>query len=152
MAAENESEGGQATDEAAHSRQVALLQEGLDAYNRGDLGWVYEHSAEDIEVRTAAGLVNSGSFRGRGRFRTWMEEWQEAWSAMTIVIRNVEVFDDEILLVEVVQTGIGSISGIATKMEMVQVLQITGGEIARFHLYPHRELALAAVERMRAAE
>ncbi len=146
-AASGEPEAGGGPSET--ERRIRLLREGTEAYNRQDFGWVFEHSAEGIEVHTGNGLVNSGDFRGKDRFRIWMREWQEAWSEMTITIRDVHVFDDRFLLVDVTQTGTGSLSGIETTMEIVQVLEIKDEEIARFHLYPGREQAMAAIAELR---
>lgn len=128
---------------------LALLREGVEAYNRGDLSFVYARAAEDIEVYTDARLINSGTYHGRAGFEKWMGEWLEAWSEFSLDIRAVEEVDERFLVVDVLQRGVGAESGIEVEMELVQLIEVRDGEIARFHLYPGREPAEAALERLR---
>ena len=130
---------------------VALLQEGFDAYNRGDLTFALEHAADDIEVHTDPGLLNSGTYHGRDEFEQWMREWFEAWSEIAIEIGKTEIFDDRFLLVESRQRGVGAGSGVPVEMDLFQLVEVRGGKLARFHLYPDRPRALAAIERLRAS-
>lgn len=137
--------------EEAKSRNERLLRAGIDAYNRGDFGWVYAHAADDIEVEVDPGLLNTGHHRGKPAFERWLVDWQEAWSEMEIEILALEQVDERFLLVDVLQRGTGAASGVPTVMELVQLIEVAGGAIARFHLYPDRERALEALARNRAA-
>jgi ketosteroid isomerase-like protein len=132
--------------------EVGMLREGIDAYNRGDLGWLYEHASDEIQVRTARDLANYADFTGKDRFRVWMEQWLEAWSESTIEIVSVEAVGDRFILAEVTQTSIGASSGIETAMEMVQLIELSAGEIERFHLYANLEQARAAMRELGATE
>lgn len=127
---------------------VELLREGTEAYNRGDLSFVFERAADDIEVHTADGLLNTGTHHGRDAFARWMQEWLEAWSDFEIEIRSVDEIAERFLIVEVMQRGTGTGSGIAVEMELVQLIDVRGGEIARLHLYTDRAQAMATVERL----
>lgn len=133
------------------SANRALLDEGIAAYNRGDLGFLFTSAADDIEVYSDPALVNSGAHRGREAFERWMREWQEAWRNFTIDVRAVEEIDGRFLMVDVLQRGVGSGSGIEVEMELVQLVELRDGEIARLHLYPDREKAQAALATLRAA-
>ncbi len=133
-------------------RNLALLKDGTEAYNRGDLGFAVQHAADDVEVSVHHELINEGTNRGRDAFARWMANWQEAWSEMTIDIRDVETIDDTHLLVDVFQHGVGAASGVPVEMDLFQLIEVRDGQIARFHLYPDRETALAGLEQMRAAE
>lgn len=130
---------------------VELLREAIEAYNRGDLSFVFERAAEDIEVHSDARLLNAGTYHGRAAFERWMHEWLEAWSEFAIDVRRVEEIEERFLVVEVQQRGIGSESGVAVEMDLVQLIEVRGGEIARLHLYPSRQGAMAALERLRAS-
>jgi ketosteroid isomerase-like protein len=132
-------------------RNLELLRRGTEAYNTGDLSFVMELAAEDIEVHAAAALMNSGDYSGRDEFRRWMYEWQEAWSEITLEIRGIETIEDRFLLVDVFQRAVGSASGVPVEMEIVQLIEVGGGEIRRFHLYADREAADGALARLRAA-
>ena len=126
-------------------RNLALLQEGIDAYNRGDLGFVIERAGEDIEVFAHHELLNHGTFVGRDEFERWMRQWQEAWAEITLDVRGVEAIDDTHMLVDVYQHAIGAASGVPVEMDIFQLIEVADGEIKRFHLYPDRESALAAL-------
>ncbi len=134
---------------AERERNLALLHEGTEAYNRGDLGFVVEHAAEDIEVFSHPDLVNPGTYKGREEFEGWMRSWQEAWSEITIEIRGVETIGDDYLVVDTWQTGVGAVSGVPVEMNLVQLIGIREGQISRFHLYPDREKAITDLERLR---
>ena len=128
---------------------VELFQEAIEAYNSGDLSFVYERAADDIEVHSHPALMNTGTWYGRDAFRHWMQEWLEAWSDFSIDIRRVQEIDGRFLIVEVVQHGVGSESGIPVAMDLVQLIDVREGEIARLHLYPALADAMATVERLR---
>jgi ketosteroid isomerase-like protein len=132
-------------------RNLALLTEGLDAYNRGDLSFVVELATDDIEVFAHHDLLNAGSFRGRQEFEAWMRNWQEAWSEVTLEVRDTRQIDGRFLLVEIYQRAVGAASGVPVEMDIVQLFEVRDGEIARFHLYPDLETALAALEGFQAA-
>jgi ketosteroid isomerase-like protein len=138
--------------DADRERNLALLREGIEAYNRGDLGFTAQRASDDIEVFAHRDLLNAGSFRGREQFEAWMRDWQEAWREVTLEVRGVEAFGDSYLVVDVWQTGVGAASGVPVEMDIAQLIEIRGGEISRFHLYPDRAGALAALERLRAAD
>ncbi len=127
-------------------RNLALLQEGIEAYNRGDLSFALEHAADDIEVFVHHTLLNTGDFRGREAFERWMLDWVEAWSEVTIEVRSVESIGESHMLVDVSQRAVGAASGVPVEMDFYQLIQVREGTIARFHLYPDRATALAAAE------
>jgi ketosteroid isomerase-like protein len=142
----------QATEAAERERNLELLRRGTEAYNAGDLSFVTELAADDIEVHADPGLINTGDYRGKDEFLRWMQNWSEAWSEVTLEVRSVETADDRFMLVEVFQTGVGSASGVPVEMGLVQLFEIGGGEIKRFHLYPDRTAATATLERWRAGD
>ena len=127
----------------------ALLLEGIDAYNRGDLSFAIERASEDIEVYAHRDLINTGTYRGRAEFERWMHNWQEAWSEITMDVRSVEALGEGYLLVDVFQEAVGASSGVPVEMDIFQLIEVRDGEITRFHLYPDRDSAMEAVERMR---
>jgi len=127
-------------------RNLALLEEAIQAYNRGDLSFAVARAGDDIEVFAHHELLNTGTYQGRQAFEAWMREWQEAWSELTLDVRGVETIGDNHILVDVLQHGVGAGSGAPVDMDLFQVIEVREGEIKRFHLYPNRETALAALE------
>ena len=138
------------TAASERERNLELLREGTERYNSGDLSFVIELAADDIEVFAHSGLINSGTYAGRDEFQRWMMSWQEAWAEITIDIRQVETVQDRFLLVEVGQQAVGAGSGVPVEMDIVQLIEVGGGEIRRFHLYPDRASAEATLERLAA--
>jgi ketosteroid isomerase-like protein len=132
--------------EAERERNLALLREGIEAYNRGDLSFVIERAGEDIEVFAHPELLNTGTYEGREAFEDWMREWQEAWREITLDVRGAEAIGDNHLLVDVYQHAVGAASGVPVEMDIFQLIEVRDGEIKRFHLYPDRETALTALE------
>ncbi len=135
--------------EAERERNLALLREGIEAYNRGDLSFVIERAGDDIEVYAHPDLLNTGTYQGREAFESWMREWQEAWREITLDVRGAEAIGDNHLLVDVYQRAVGAASGVPVEMDIFQLIEVRDGEIKRFHLYPDREAALAALEVLR---
>ena len=123
-----------------------LVTRGLEAYNRGDLRFILELSAEDIEVHAHPGLMNSGDYKGREEFEGWLTEWQEAWSELILEVRDAHQVGDRYMLLEIFQRGVGASSGVPVEMETVQLFELVDGEVARFHLYPDLETAREALE------
>ncbi|MEO8092052.1 MAG: nuclear transport factor 2 family protein [bacterium] len=136
-------------DKAERARNMELLREGTAAYNRGDLSFVLQRAGDDIEVHAHRGLVNAGTYHGREAFEDWMRNWLDAWREITLEVRGVELIGDSFLLVDAWQRGIGQASGIPVEMEITQLIEVRDAEIKRFHLYPNRELAQEALERLR---
>ena len=128
---------------------VELFQEAIEAYNRGDLSFVYERAADDIEVHSHPALMNTGTWYGRDAFRRWTQEWLEAWSDFSIDVQRVQEIEGRFLVVEVVQHGVGSESGIPVTMDIVQLIDVREGEVARLHLYPTLADAMTTLERLR---
>jgi len=131
------------------SENIKLLREGTDAYNRGDMTFVLSRAADDIEVYADRSLMNSGSYHGHDGFAKWMQDWNEAWREITIDVKKVEEIEGRFLVVEAHQSAVGSGSGVPVEMDIVQLIEVRDGQIARFNLYPDRALADAALAELR---
>ncbi len=129
---------------------VVLLHRAIKAYNEGDLTFVFERAADDIEVHAAAGLANAGTYRGRAGFERWVAEWLEAWSDFSLDVLAVREVDGRFLLIDVRQTGVGSASGLEVEMNLTQLVEVQDGQITRFHLYHGHRDAERALEPLRA--
>jgi ketosteroid isomerase-like protein len=123
---------------------IELVRAGIDAYNRGGVDWVIARLEPDFEVYAAPGLVNAGSYRGADGFAEWMRQWEEAWDDFRIEIERAESIDRTNVLLDVIQRGTGSGSGIEVEMRLYQLHEVEDGRWKRFHIYNSREDALAA--------
>ena len=67
---------------------------------------------------------------------------------ITLDVRGAEAIGDNHILVDVYQSAIGAASGVPVEMDIFQLIEVREGEIKRFHLYPDRETAMAALGTM----
>ena len=93
--------------------------------------------------------MNSGTYHGLDGFAKWMKEWNEAWSVITIDVTKVEEIEGRFLMVEAHQKAVGSGSGVPVEMDVIQLIEVRDGKIARFNLYPDRAMADAALAELR---
>ena len=133
-------------------RIVELVEQAFDAYNRGDFEGNLAAFDPDVEIHAAPGFINSGDFRGHDGYLAWIGQWNEAWESFTVEPISIEALDDEHVLVEVRQTGLGAGSGIEIVMNVFWAFELKDELTTRAHLYADRELALAAIESWRQSE
>jgi ketosteroid isomerase-like protein len=134
----------------ASSRQaenVRLIRESIEAYDRGDLEYVVGRLDPEIEVYTAPGLINAGTYHGIDGFMQWVSQWLEAWETVQTEIVRVDPIGDHLVVAEVEQRGRGAGSGIDVEMRVGYLYELHDGKGTRFHIYRDREAALAAAER-----
>ncbi len=134
----------------AASRQeenAELVHRGVDAYNRGDIETVLHLLDADIEVHTAPGLINAGTYRGHDGFLQWATQWVEAWEEFRIEVESIEPVGDDLVVAGIRQLGRGAGSGVEVEMRLAQLYEVHDGKATRFHLYPDRKAALDAAER-----
>ncbi len=136
------------SDQAESERNLELLEEAIEAYNRGDLSFAVARAGDDIEVFAHHELLNNGSYQGREAFERWLRERQEAGSEITIHVSSVQQQDHSQIHVDVHQHAVGAASGVPVDMDLFQLIEVRDAAIQRFHLYPDRGTALAALESM----
>ncbi len=137
---------------AENVRIVELVEQAFDAYNRGDFEANLAAFDPDVEIHAAPGFINSGDFHGHDGYLVWIGQWNEAWESFTVEPVSVEALDDEHVLVEVRQTGLGAGSGIEIVMNVFWAFELKHELTTRAHLYPDREQALTAIESWRRSE
>ena len=125
--------------------RLALLKEGVDAFNRGDAEPALAIFADDVECLVASDLMNAGTYHGHDGYLRMLTAWGEAWGAVTAEIVAAEELPDGHLLVEIHQRAVGAGSGVPVEMTLFWLFQFIDGVLVRFHLYGDREAAVAAV-------
>jgi ketosteroid isomerase-like protein len=130
---------------ADREANIALVRRQFELFEGRDLNALFEDSDEDVEVGGAPELPNSGTYRGREGFLTWIGQWLDAWDEFTIELVDVEALDDEHVLATVVQRGRGHGSGLeVTQRGLAYLVTVRDGVIRRLFLYPDRAAAMAA--------
>jgi ketosteroid isomerase-like protein len=124
--------------------RLALLQEGVDAFNRGDSGPALAIFSDDIECKVGANLMNTGTYMGHDGYLRMIEAWGEAWESIAAEAVRTDELENEHLLVEIHQKAVGAGSGVPVEMDLFWLFQFAGEKVVRFHLYASREEAVAA--------
>jgi ketosteroid isomerase-like protein len=130
---------------SSREANVALIHAGMDAFNRGDHDAVIALLDPEIECHVDPSLMNGGFWYGIDGYREMLESWGEAWEEIEMTILGVETPDDRHLVAEVHQRAVGAGSGVPVEMRMFNLYEIRGGRALRFHIYPDRDAALAAI-------
>lgn len=124
---------------------VDLVHAGMDAFNRGDHETVLALLDPEIECHVHPSLMNPGVWRGIEGYQRMMAIWGEAWGAMEMTVLAVETPDDRHAIAEVHQRAVGAGSGVPVEMTLFFFYAIRDGRALRFHVYPDRAAALAAI-------
>jgi ketosteroid isomerase-like protein len=124
---------------------VDLVYAGMDAFNRGDDEAVRALLDPEIECHVDPALMNGGTWHGVDGYGQMMATWGEAWQEIEMTILGVETPDDRHAIAEVHQRAVGAGSGVPVEMRLAYFYEIRDGRALRFHVYPDRDAALAAI-------
>jgi len=84
---------------STEERNVQLLQEGLDAFSRGDLSESLERMHPDIEWHVVFGLPDlplpKDVYRDREEVESLWTQFRSAWDEMAVRLEEVLYVDDE---------------------------------------------------------
>jgi ketosteroid isomerase-like protein len=127
-------------------RNIELIRRGFEAFGAGEVDTVLDFLDEEIEIYTAPGLLNTGTYRGRDGYLTWLAQWLEAWDDYEAEPAELEPVGESHVLVTVHQRARGAGSGVAVEMDAHWAFEVEGERISRIHLFPERAQALAAIE------
>jgi ketosteroid isomerase-like protein len=123
---------------------AALLRQGMEAFNQGDLERVSSFIADDVEVHASGEVGEPGTYHGREQFVHWNNVWMEAWETFHVDVEEIEQVDEENFLVHVHQSGRGRGSGLEVSQRVTYLFTVRDLLTRRLHIYPDRESALAA--------
>lgn len=121
---------------------LAAVQEGLDHYNRRELGTILEFLEPDVEWIPPPHSLEDPQ-RGHAAVREMFDRWFEGWRELRVEVEDVFA-DGELVVVFVRQVGRGLTSGIEVSNRVSFLWRIDGGKVTRFEVFPRRTAALAA--------
>jgi ketosteroid isomerase-like protein len=124
--------------------RLKLLQEGIDAFNRGEAAPALFLFADDLDCFIDSDLMNAGTYKGHDGYLKMLEAWGEAWQTVKADIVAAEAVDNDHLLVEINQSAVGAGSGVPVQMTIYWLFRFVDGKITRFHLYADHTAALEA--------
>lgn len=114
---------------------VEVVREMLDAFNRQD----YERSTElfddEVEMRQAAEVPDSDTYRGKEEFLRGMALWLSGFE------RGMQYTPEELIdcgdavLARVMIRGVGRGSGVKLEQRVFQLYEVRGGKIVQLHVF-----------------
>lgn len=119
---------------------------GVEAYQRGDIEAVVALIHEEGEIFLPPELPNSGTYRGRDGFLTWLAHWLDAWEDFSIELRDPKPVGQRHVVATMHQSGRGKGSGIAVEMDIAYMWEVRDGKIAAMHLYGSTEKAVLVAQ------
>jgi ketosteroid isomerase-like protein len=126
------------------SQQLDIARQGIEAYNRGDLGALLELVGDDVEFVVPDTMANSGRYIGREGFQAMTGQWEEAWEEFRVEI--VEMIEEgDAVIVSVAQYGRGRGSGIETQMRAAHLMRFGDGRLSEWRLCESVDEALRQI-------
>jgi ketosteroid isomerase-like protein len=130
---------------AKRQRNVEVLREGLEAYNRHDIHGVLPLLDPNVESHVGEGLMNTGTWHGVDGYAEMAAAWAEAWGRNDYEIVDIETPDDDHVIAQIHQEAVGAQSGVPVELTVFYMLEFADERLVRFHVYADREAALAAI-------
>jgi ketosteroid isomerase-like protein len=126
--------------------RIELAGQGLDAWNRRDLGWLRRNATEDFEfVPAVAATVEGGSVKGVEGLGRFFEEMDQSWETFRIEMEEFRLVGDQVVgRGRVLAKGRGS--GVELDQPLGSLLSFEGDKMARLQSYLDPEEALAAAQ------
>jgi ketosteroid isomerase-like protein len=129
---------------SSQEENVAAAEDGLGAFQRGDLEGFLAFLDPEVEIVSPPDLPNPVHTSGHEGYLQWVGRWLEAWESFDVEAETYEPIGERHVLIHVVQRGVGKGSGAKVEMPIVYMLELSGGRATRMHLYLDREQALQA--------
>lgn len=122
---------------------MAVVREALEAVNRGDVQWLIEHSAPDVEIHGRGVAGEPVLYIGAAGIREYFDDMAESWQAIELVPQRFrEVGDRVVAIVDRRLRGRGS--GIYVEDQVGIVYELRDGLATR--ISGHRDVVEALAE------
>jgi ketosteroid isomerase-like protein len=110
---------------------VGLVRQALQAWNRGDLEWLLDHSAPKFEFRTVQLFPDlEPVYSGREGFTRFWNTFREAWESVLVEAERIEPIEDDRVLVLFRFHGRGR-DGVEVTLEYGQLFTLEDGMLKR---------------------
>ena len=127
--------------------RVEMLERGLDAWNRGDVGGILELLDPDVKIQLSGAFPDlSIDYRGHEGFRKFWSAMNDMWSPLEMEAGEIEPIGD-LLMSAVTFRGTGR-EGIQVERTFYFLWQISEatGKVTAYSSHRDREGALEAAE------
>jgi ketosteroid isomerase-like protein len=122
----------------------------VDAYRRGDLEWLLEHTDPDIRIVQVPEIPDACTYTGRNGMIDALLDWPRQWEDFRIEPERIFAPDEESLIVKAVHGGRPHSMDIEVEAEIVFVFLVRDGLIARWDMYLTLDEALGRAAQSRA--
>ncbi len=126
-------------------RNLELVRSSFDAFDTSDLAAVLSTLHPEVECHVAPPMMNSGTWHGVDGYLAMTTAWFEAWDGLHYKVVELEAPDERHVLATARQLATGRESGVPVEMNVVFLFEVDDGLARRFHIYPDRESAEAAL-------
>ena len=123
---------------------VQLVQQGYEAWNSGDRGWVLEHMSEDVEWITPGEDPDPGTYHGYHGVEEYWAQWRAAVGQLNFSIEEIMDAGNSVVVVAQRQ-GRGEHSGLEVSDRVIQVFEFEDDKCVRVKEYYDRDSALASL-------
>ena len=125
-------------------REVALVKEGYQAFERGDLEWVLEHFATDILVEDRFESPDSATFHGHDGFLKYLQGWLSAWESFRMEPDEFIVSGSQVL---VLLRQYGRVQGSSVEIEerVAHLWTVRDEKAVGYRVYTNQADAIAAL-------
>jgi ketosteroid isomerase-like protein len=125
-------------------KNVELVRQSYEAWNRGDLEWLLDHLTPDHEFRTAQLFPDTEAvYRGREGFKRFWNTFRQPWETLRIEIERVEPVGHDRVLALFTFHGRGR-DGLEATLEFANLFTVKNGLASRNVALPDWQQALDA--------
>jgi ketosteroid isomerase-like protein len=117
---------------------VEIVRRAYEAWNEGEYTAFFDTMDREIEFVLPEGGMNSGTYRGPGEVRQFLERYVESFENFQVVPEELFEAGDQVVAF-VRQSGRGRASGVETESTPVHLLTLRGGKVRRLEAFPDRE-------------
>jgi ketosteroid isomerase-like protein len=127
------------------SRNVELAHQALRAVNRGDVQWLIEHSAPNVEIRGRGVAGEPVLYTGAAGIREYFHDMAESWQSIELVPESFHEAGDRVVAIANRRLR-GRGSGIDVEDQVGIVYELRDGLAIRISGYRDVVEALAEAE------
>jgi ketosteroid isomerase-like protein len=124
---------------------VELIRRSIEAVNSGDVEWLIEHSAPDIEIRGTGVAGEPVLYSGVAGIREYFRDMAETWESFESVPEDIRESGDRVLVISSRRLR-GRGSGIDIEDKLGLVYEMRDGLAVRITGYRDPVEALAAMD------
>jgi ketosteroid isomerase-like protein len=123
---------------------MELARQGYEAWNRGDLQWLLDHTTPDSEFRTARLFPDTdAAYRGQEGFRQFWNTFREPWTTFLIEVERIEPIGDDRVLALLWFHGSGR-QGVEVTLKFANLVTLEDGMVSQLVGFADWQEALEA--------